>query len=275
MIYDQRSSLAGYIDSLLSKGVCVFTADQAVTALGINRGAFLDASARLQKKGALLHPRQGFYVIVPPQYALIGSPPVGWFLDDLMRHEKSPYYVGLLKAAELQGATHQAVMSFQIITNKRLPKIRMGRNALAFSYRKNIAILADGIEDRKTETGKMKVATATLTALDLLRYTHVSAGLDNVATVLTDLAPKIEPDLLAELSQAFDRATVQRLGYLLEWIGKAIDVEPMHVALMSRDRISWTELDRVEARDPDFAPEPIMRDNRWKIIVRRHPEVDE
>jgi predicted transcriptional regulator of viral defense system len=275
MVHDQRSSLAGYIDSLLSKGACVFTADQAVTALGINRGAFLDASARLQKKGGLLHPRQGFYVIVPPQYASIGSPPVGWFLDDLMRHEKSPYYVGLLKAAELQGATHQAVMSFQIITNKRLPKIRMGRNALAFSYRKDIAILADGIEDRKTETGKMKVATATLTALDLLRYTHVSAGLDNVITVLSDLAPKIDMDLLARLSPAFDRATVQRLGYLLEWINLGVDANPIYTSLLARGRMSWTELDRVEARDPDFAPEPIARDNRWKIIVRRHPEVDE
>jgi predicted transcriptional regulator of viral defense system len=275
MLHDQRSPLSGYMETLLSKGACVFTADQALTELGINRGAFLDASARLQKKGGLLHPRQGFYVVVPPQYASIGSPPVDWFIDDLMRHEKSPYYVGLLKAAELQGATHQAVMSFQIITNKRLPKIRMGRNALTFSYRNDITILADGIEDRKTETGKMKVATASLTALDLLRYTHVSAGLDNVVTVLADLVPKIETDLLAKLSSAFDRATVQRLGYLLEWVDLGVDADPLYASLMARGRMSWTELDRVEARDPDFAPHPIVRDNRWKIIVRRHPEVDE
>ena len=46
--------------------------------------------------------------VVPPQYASWGAPPPGWYIDDLMRHEGRPYYVGLLKAAELHGATHQA-----------------------------------------------------------------------------------------------------------------------------------------------------------------------
>ena len=39
-----------------------------------------------------------------------------------MRHEGEAYYVGLLKAAELHGATHQAVMEFQVVTGKRLPE---------------------------------------------------------------------------------------------------------------------------------------------------------
>nr|WP_245488732.1 type IV toxin-antitoxin system AbiEi family antitoxin [Rhizobium ruizarguesonis] len=39
-----------------------------------------------------------------------------------MRHEGNSYYVGLLKAAELHGATHQAVMEFQVVAAKRLPR---------------------------------------------------------------------------------------------------------------------------------------------------------
>lgn len=55
-----------------------------------------------------------------------------------MRHEGRPYYVGLLKAAELHGATHQAVMEFQVITDKRIPRISAGRSVLSFYYRKDM-----------------------------------------------------------------------------------------------------------------------------------------
>ncbi len=103
-----------------------------------------------------------------------------------MRHEGQAYYVGLLKAAELHGATHQAVMEFQVISVKRLPKIRAGRNLIVFYFRKDIEAVKAGIEDRKTDTGTMKISSAALTALDLLRYPRASGGIDNVATVLSD-----------------------------------------------------------------------------------------
>jgi hypothetical protein len=46
-------------------------------------------------------------------------------------------------------------------------------------------------------------------------------------------------------------------------------------ALQGRGSAPWTELDRQEAGDPDFAPEPRERDCRWRVIVRRVPELDE
>jgi hypothetical protein len=46
-------------------------------------------------------------------------------------------------------------------------------------------------------------------------------------------------------------------------------------ALQARGSAPWTELDRQEAGDPDFAPEPRERDSRWRVIVRRVPELDE
>ena len=57
----------------------------------------------------------------------------------------------LLKAAELHGATHQAVMEFQVVTDKRLPRIRAGRTSIAFHYRKNMDRVAAGVEDRKVD----------------------------------------------------------------------------------------------------------------------------
>lgn len=57
--------------------------------------------------------------------------------------------MGLLKAAELHKASRQAVMEFQVVTDKRMPKLRTGRSAIAFYYRQEIAAVAGGIEERK------------------------------------------------------------------------------------------------------------------------------
>ncbi len=275
MIYDQRSGLSTHMADLLSAGRVVFTNAEAEQALRIGRGAFLDAAERLQRRKQLLNPRQGFYVVVPPQFASWGAPPPNWYIDALMRHENEAYYVGLLKAAELHGATHQAVMEFQVVTGKRLPKIRAGRNLIAFYYRKDLAAVEAGIQEYKTDTGMMKVSSPELTALDLLRYPQAAGGIDNIATVLADLGPKIDGEKLAALAQAAERPVVQRLGYLLDRLGHGGRAEQMLAALNERRPFIWTELDRKEARDPDFAPEPIERNPRWRVIVRRAPEIDE
>ena len=275
MIHDRRSGLSRYVSGLLSAGRTVFTAEEAEQALGVGRGAFLDAAERLQRREALLNPRRGFYVVVPPQYASWGGPPPAWYIDALMRHEGQAYYVGLLKAAELHGATHQAVMEFQVISDKRLPKIRAGRNLIVFYFRKNMKAVPAGTEGRKTDTGTMRISSAALTALDLLRYPQASGSIDSVATVLSDLGRKIDPEQLATLSAMVERPVVQRLGHLLEHLGHDARTGPMLESLQARGSLPWTELDRQEVRDPDFEPEPQQRDPRWRVIVRRVPEPDE
>lgn len=275
MIIDRRSVLSNYINHLLSLGRVVFTAQEAEQALGIDHGAFLDAAERLQHRKALLSPRHGFYVIVPPQYASWGAPPPTWYIDALMRHSGQAYYVGLLKAAELHGATHQAVMEFQIISDKRSPRIRAGRNLIAFYFRKEMAAVETAIEECKTDTGMMKVSSAALTAFDLLRYPQASGGIDNIATVLSDLGGAIDSGQLQDLSTIMERPVTQRLGYLLDRIGHGQVAESMHASLQAAGTPRWTELDPKEASDPDFATEPLERNARWGVIVRRIPEVDE
>ena len=274
MLHDRRSALSSYVSGLLSAGQVVFTAEQAERALGIGHGAFLDAVERLQRREAVLNPRQGFYVVVPPQYASWGAPPPAWYIDALMGHEDQAYYVGLLKSAELHGATHQAVMEFQVVTAKRVPRIRAGRSLIVFYFRKDMEAVTEGVEDRKTDTGTMKISSAALTALDLVRYPQASGGIDIVATVLSDFGQKIDPEQLAALSAVVERPVVQRLGYLLDHLGHDSLTGPMLESLRARGALSWTELDRQEAQDPDFAPEPRQRDLRWRIVMRRVPQVD-
>src|SRR6266545_4030127 len=180
MASDQRTTFSSYMTRLLSTGRVVFSREEARQALGVSHGALLDAAERQQRKQHLFSPRRGFYVIVPPQYLAWGAPPPSWYIDDFMRHEGRPYYVGLLKAAELHGATHQAVMEFQVVTSKRMPKIRAGRSIISFFYRKDMERVADAVALHKTDTGSMKISSPELTALDLLRYCHVTGTIDSI-----------------------------------------------------------------------------------------------
>lgn len=269
------AELSSYLSDLQSRGQLVLASEGVESELGLGHGAFLDAAERLQRQKKLIRLRRGFYVIVPPQFSSWGAPPPSWYIDALMRHETCPYYVGLLKAAELHGATHQAVNEFQVVAAKRLPKMQVGRSSISFYYRKEIEALTRGIVDHKTDTGSMKISSVELTALDLLRYPHASAGLDNIVTVLADLVGKINPDALARLSVSFQKSVVQRLGHLLDQLGYADSTRLMLQELVKKELPSWVELDPEEVADPQLAPSPIERDKRWNVVIRRKPEGDE
>lgn len=267
-----RSSLAEYVLQLQTEGRVSFTRAQAMAALRMSETAFLKAAERLQKKGALISPRQGFYVVVPPQYLSWKAPPPSWYIDDLMRHEGRPYYVGLLKAAELHGATHHAVMEFQVVTDKQLPKIRAGRSIIAFYYRKDLGSVLPGVIDRKTDTGSMKLSSPELTALDLVRYAHASGGIDSVATVFADLKDSLDGAKLATLADRYERAVIQRVGYLLDRLDAEGKTQELHRHLASRTPLPWTPLEpqKCGARKS----EPVERNGRWRVLVHREPEID-
>jgi predicted transcriptional regulator of viral defense system len=275
MMLETGSTLQDYLLELQSGGRISFTSEEATTALGIKHSAFQASAARLQKKRLLLNPRHGFYVIVPPQYHTWEAPPPSWYVDDLMRHEGRAYYVGLLKAAEIHGATHHAVMEFQVVTDKQLSKIRAGRSFIVFYFRKNMAAVLEGIESHKTDTGSMKISSAELTALDLLRYPHAVGGIDSIATVLKDLGARLDANKLASLAVHFERTTIQRLGYLLERLGYTALTEALRNVLFSKPPVPWVQLEPLNRKQPNLDEPPLEKNERWRVTVHRYPEIDE
>jgi hypothetical protein len=261
------------MNQALARGQIVFTQDEAVKALKMTRRSFLNAAQREQKRKTLFNPRHGFYVAVPPQFLSWGAPPPAWYIDELMRHEGHPYYVGLLKAAELHGATHQAVMNFQVVTDKRISKIRAGRSIIGFLYRKNMGHIESAIQDHKTDTGLMKVSSPELTALDLLRYPRQAGTIDSIASVLSDLGKKLRPDRLTKVAPAFEHSVVQRLGYLLDFLKFTACAAALEKHLQKAKPLSWIELDTDHS--PAGDPKEGERNARWNVIVRRQPELDE
>jgi hypothetical protein len=275
MAQTTRTTLPKYLTALQSEGRIAFTRDEAIGELKITPAAFLKAAARLQKQRMLFNPRQGFYVVVPPQFLSWEAPPPAWYIDALMRHEGRPYYVGLLKAAELHGATHHAVMEFQVVTDRQLPRIRAGRSWITFHFRKDLKSVCDGVVERKTDTGTIKVSSPELTALDLLRYIHVAGGVDAVATVLADLGGKLDGGKLAAMAMHFDRACVQRLGYLLDRLGHAERAQALHNHFSATDTAPWVALEPPKRGEGASTAKPVERNERWRVSVQRHPEVDE
>jgi predicted transcriptional regulator of viral defense system len=275
MMVDSRTSFSDYLIRLQASGRHSFTRAEARQALRISDAALLKAAARLRRKHMLVNPRHGFYVAVPPQYHSWGAPPPNWYIDDLMRHEGRPYYVGLLKAAEFHGATHHAVMEFQVMTDRQLPRIRAGRSFIAFYFRKDLQPVLSAVESCKTDTGSMKISSVELTAIDLIRYAHAAGGLDTVATALNDLGEKIDGEKLAATAVYFERATVQRLGYLLDHLGYSAVTEPLHKNLFAQPSVSWVKLDPARRKNRIASEELAEKNQRWRVAVQHLPEIDE
>ncbi|MCP1854415.1 MULTISPECIES: type IV toxin-antitoxin system AbiEi family antitoxin domain-containing protein [unclassified Bradyrhizobium] len=258
--------LKAFIESMLAKGRLSFDRDEVVTALGVAPDAVLAAARRAQSAGILLHPRRGFFVIVPPQARVFGAPPVNQIIDPLMKFEGARYYVGLLKAAELHGAAHQAVMEFQVVCDKRLPEIEIGRSVIRSFFRKEWPD-AGLIEIRTTDTGTYLVSGATLTAFDLCRYPAAAGTLDAAATVIAELAEQMNEKQIDTALANVERPVAQRLGYILDHVGQPHLAERILHAMKSDFRLS-------DFDPPGSDPEQVQIDRRWKLKIHKPLETD-
>jgi predicted transcriptional regulator of viral defense system len=260
-------TLPAYVDRLQQSGRYTFTREEALKTLKLSPVALKHAARRLSHQGRLLSPRRGFFVIVPLEYKSAGSPPPSWFIDQLMKFHRQPYYVGLLSAAALHGAAHQQPQAFQVIVGRQERPTMAGRARIRFILKKNVEHTA--VVQMKTETGSMTVSTPESTAIDLVRYTHQVGGLNNVVTVLSELAEKIDAHRLA-MAAKHDRnlPAAQRLGLLLEHAGQAEKAEPL---------ARWIETisPRTVTLRPDRAVAHARRAPRWKIIVNEQIEAPE
>ena len=103
----------------------------------------------------------------------------------------------------------------------------------------------------------------------------VKADKDAVATVLKDVGLKIDGERLAATASHFDRACVQRLGYLLDRLGYAERTDAMRQNLSATKLVPWVALEPMRQGNDSLSVEPVERNERWRVTVQRHPEIDE
>jgi len=216
----KKTHLRSWLDTLSAHGRSCFTKKEALKALRITPVALKLTLLRQTKAGVLAKPKSGFYVIVDPPHRSLGCLPPEWIISDLMAYMKLPYYVGGLSAAVNQGASHQAVQELQVVVpNMRtgLRSIVCGKVRIRF-LRKSIFKSAQSV-DFKTPTGDIKISDPETTAWDLVFFSKSMGGLDNVATVLKDLAEVMDAKKLKHTLNAHgDQLTARRLGYILQYL---------------------------------------------------------
>jgi predicted transcriptional regulator of viral defense system len=258
--------LSDLVDARQAGGRYVLTREEALGALGVSEEALKKAVGRLVAKRRLAVPRRGFFVIVPMEYRQAGAPPPSWFIDELMKFHGQPYYVGILSAAALHGAAHQQPQEFQVVTNRQLRPVVAGRARIRFFRKRRIESIP--VVEMKTETGTMRVSTPEATALDLLRYIDAAGQLGNIATVLAELAEKMNGESLIELARAEGNVSIaQRLGYLLELVGASALAEPLAACIGERHpRFVPLRSDRSSSR--------ASKDARWHVLINEKVEAE-
>lgn len=205
--------LSEKISQFSSLGRSCFSFDELRQRVNSDPIALKAALRRLIKKGHIAMPLRGFYVIVPPEYLSLGCLPAEQFIPDLMSHLGEPYYAGLLSAAVYHGAAHHRPQIFQVVVNKPRRSIHCGKVKIDFVVRKNVSEIPT--QSRNTPTGIIQLSTPEVTAFDLVGYGKQCGGLDNVATILAELAEKLDSNKLAEIAENSPISWSQRLGYLL------------------------------------------------------------
>ncbi len=257
-----RLHVRDYVNGLAARGRNTFTSEEARAALGVSADAVKLALNRLAKQGTVASPARGFYAIVPPEYRALGSLPPEQFIPALMERLCLSYYAGLLSAAQFHGAAHHRPQEFQVMVGKSRRPIRCGQVRVAFIV--NRRVNATPVQSFNTPRGAILVSTPEATALDLVGYYQHAGGLDHIATVLAELAEKIDPAKLAAAAAAVPLPWVQRLGYLLELTDAPEKAEALRDYVRREAKESTLLLPGASAEG--------KRRKDWKLIVNADVE---
>ena len=103
--------------------------------------------------------------------------------------------------------------------------------------------------------------------IDLVGYQHHAGGLDQVATILSELVEKIDPGKLAAAAQTAPIPWAQRLGYLLERIGASKKASALKNYVQERARLATVLLPTAPRGDAH-------RDDDWNLYVNADVEAE-
>ncbi|MDE2142398.1 MAG: type IV toxin-antitoxin system AbiEi family antitoxin [Elusimicrobia bacterium] len=253
-----------FVEELLGQGRYTFAREEAARRLGGSAAATYMSLHRLVRAHGLTMPRSGFYVIVDAQHRAGGTLPAEWFIHELMTDMARPYYVGLLSAAQVHGAAHHRPQEFQVVIPERASRPVRSGNVLIRFHGKGLFDRSQ-TQEVKTPTGLMKVSTPETTAWDLVRYFKAAGGLENVVTVLSELAEKLDAAKLRQTVKRHGEVLVaQRLGYLLDKVGRRD---------LSQGFAGWARGAPWRPLDP-AAPFPAPESRKWGLWInaRLEPE---
>ena len=263
-------TLRDWIHRREMEGLATFTTEDAAAAFPqVDTQLLRNSIYRAGKAGIITQPYRGFYVIIPPHYAAKGVVPPVYYIDQLMAYLKKPYYIGLLSAAELLGAAHQRPQYFCVMTS--LPQLHVQKQTtLDWTYRASIN--SSLLQIRNSETGTVRFSSPELTTMDLVQYEQRIGGLSRAATIIEELSEQTNWKGAAQngLIAQTTLATVQRLGYILEYV---LQNQEQADTLYAELRQVATKLNRFPLSSRK-STEGAEVNKRWSILVNTQIEID-
>lgn len=261
-----------WVEDQMIRGRYMFTKQDVLNlGLPIKEASVNRSLQRLEAKGTIMSPWQNFYVTVATEYRLKGIVPPSFYIDRLMTFLGRDYYVSLLSAAALNGASHQMAMVFQTMVNGG--PIRSGvKNGtkLEFTLRQNLPM--EFTHKVKTQSGYMTVANAELTALDVVTEYKKVGGLSRAAELIVELCEQTKWDeSKLPLLSYYSIATVQRLGYILDLIEEHEQAKAFYVLMKQMGKI----VRKIPLKQTAPVTDDMPMNARWKVIVNYELEIDE
>ena len=271
------SRVQEFVDSQIANGRGFFTQPVALAESGLSPVALKSALGRLSRKGKILSPRRGFYLILHPEDRAVGAPDPARWIDPLMKFLEVDYRISLLRAAAFHGSAHQAAMVFQVIAPRQLPDIEIGRQRVEFLFQSEEAFVKanrpEWLAQLKTDAGFAKVAGVELTLLDICRYFHRAGGINAAAQAVHDLGKRANARILIKAASAYENSTIRRLGYLLERF--------RHSRQANALRPFAEKAKSFKPLDPSYKPiVPELagmeeRNAGWKLLINVAVEIDQ
>jgi hypothetical protein len=213
-----RGAAEAFCDSRLALGRVTLALSDLVKASGLSALAAKRQLSRLRGKVVRVSPRQPFYLIVGPEHRSIGAPPPNWWLQDYFNWLGRPYYLALQSAASSYGSNPQALQVTQVMSDKPLRPIKVGRTRLRFFVKR-------GIERTPTQQPEgadapLLISTPEATAYDLVRYATSIGGIERAAETIRPILPMLRAsELKRVLNGENEPAVAQRLGFVIESCG--------------------------------------------------------
>lgn len=224
--------------------------------------------SRLIKKNEVINLRKGFYLIITPRYSTVQKLPVQLYCEKLFRHLGRNYYLALLSAAKLHGASHQQIQKDYFLTEK--PKLNdISRATIDIRFFTTSNWTGKNLQVKKSDAGNFKISSPALTIVDLIHHQNKVGGINRVYTVIEELSEEVKPQDLEELLNWYPhKSTLQRFGFLLQELG-------LHEA--------YQEIIFLKLKSSNFFPVLLMPSsnekpgavgNRWKVVVNVKLESD-
>ncbi len=212
---------------------------------------------------------KGFYVIIPTQYRLKGVVPPTYYINELMEYLGKPYYVGLLSAAAIYGASHQRAMVTQIVTIGPRARTSNKNSLLDWNYRQQIP--SELIESRNAEMGRINYSSAELTTVDIVQFASNIGGYQRAATVLAELVDVIDMSKMEGVLPYTTTTAMQRFGYLLEFVLFEQDKADQLYEMLKK-RTGYFNAVMMSSEHPASNDK---KSNRWRVNMNINIEIDE